>query len=78
VLSRIIERCNPIELRAPKGPSELTPRELEVLVRVAHGMSNAEIGGVLFLSESTVKSHVGRLLDKLVCRDRTQLGLVTK
>ena len=45
--------------------SRLTDRELAVLRLIAQGMSNAEIGEVLFLSEATVKTHVGRLLRKL-------------
>jgi DNA-binding NarL/FixJ family response regulator len=52
--------------------SRLTDRELEVLRLIAQGMSNSEIGQVLFLSEATVKTHVGRLLNKLGCRDRVQ------
>jgi DNA-binding NarL/FixJ family response regulator len=55
-----------------RGLSVLTPRELEVLVLVARGMSTAEIAGSLFLSGATVKTHVARILTKLSLRDRVQ------
>jgi DNA-binding NarL/FixJ family response regulator len=56
----------------PEGLDELTPRELEVLRLIARGMSNAEIGRELFITEQTTKTHVGRILMKLHLRDRVQ------
>ncbi len=53
----------------------LTAREIDVLRCLAKGMSNKEIGADLFISEKTVKTHVGSILDKLGLADRTQAAL---
>ncbi|HEX2132258.1 MAG TPA: response regulator transcription factor [Actinophytocola sp.] len=57
---------------------ELTERELEVLTLLGRGLSNADIGRALFLSEATVKSYVSRMLVKIDCRNRTQAGLLAR
>ncbi len=58
------------QVRAPARPS-LSARELEVLALVARGMTNAEIGRALFISETTVKTHLLRAFNKLDVSDRT-------
>ena len=57
----------------PAWLGTLTAREVEVLVAVAQGLSNVEIGAALHMSAATAKTHVGRLLTKLAARDRTHL-----
>ena len=75
ITRRLIEdfaaRSDPIEPPAAVL-ADLTPREREVLVLVAHGLSNTEIAARLVVTEATVKSHVGAVLLKLGLRDRVQ------
>jgi DNA-binding NarL/FixJ family response regulator len=56
--------------------AELSDREREVAVQIGRGLSNAEIGAVLFLSEATVKAHVSRLLTKLDLNNRVQIAML--
>ncbi len=81
----VVVREVPVEVPVPvrmSGPFErnemqlqqlgITPRELEILEAMAAGLSNREIADKLFVSENTVKTHAGRLFDKLSARRRTQ------
>ena len=69
VISRFAKLPRPT---APKELDELTSRELEVFRLIARGLSNAEIGERLFITDTTVKSHVTHVLHKLNLRDRVQ------
>lgn len=62
----------PADAAHPPGLDQLTERELEALKQMARGLSNAEIGTELGVSETTVKTHFGRVLMKLGSRDRVQ------
>jgi DNA-binding NarL/FixJ family response regulator len=73
---RLLDRFAPMlpasGARTAAELEELTDRERQVLILVAQGLSNAELAKRLFVSEATVKTHVGRILAKLGLRDRVQ------
>ena len=79
ITRRLIERfASPDTARAElhRDLAALTPRELEVLIRLAGGLSNTELAEALRLSEATVKTHVTRIFAKLQVRDRVQAVVV--
>ncbi|TMD04523.1 MAG: response regulator transcription factor [Chloroflexi bacterium] len=84
LLDRVVQRLPAAGAPIPAVLDELTERELEVLRLVARGLSNGEIAAHLVVGETTVKTHVSHLLDKLGLRDRVQavvlayeLGLIS-
>ncbi len=80
ITRRLIEQfvAQPAATTSPpnRALETLTEREMEVLVTVARGFSNAEIAAELFMSHATAKTHVSRLLTKLDARDRAQLVMI--
>ena len=72
VISEFVKGTGPKPQAQFPRLEDLTARELEVLVLIARGLSNAEIARALYVSETTVKTHVARILMKLGLRDRVQ------
>ena len=77
---RLLDHVVPLLPTAPAARDDrldvLTDRELEVLGEIAAGATNSEIASRLYMAEGTVKTHIGRLLAKLECRDRVGLVLL--
>ena len=78
LIARLLEQftTRPPAGQLPPELAELSERETEVARLVPHGLSNAEIGQRLFLSEATVKTYVSRLLTELQLRDRVQVAVL--
>ena len=73
ITKRVISQFSRIPQRAPqKDLEDLTERELEVLRLIARGLSNSEIGQELYISDTTVKTHITHIFQKLDLRDRVQ------
>ena len=73
ITKRVITQFTRIPRSAPpKELDDLTERELDVFRLIARGLSNAEIGGELYISDTTVKTHITHILQKLGLRDRVQ------
>ncbi len=73
IKKRVIERFTRIaHPQPPRELGDLTDRELDVLRLIARGLSNAEIGQELYITDATVKTHITHILQKLNLRDRVQ------
>ena len=75
VAAKMMRALQGAEAKEENPFDDLSKRELEVLRLIAEGLSNASIGEALFISEKTVKSHVGNILSKLHLADRTQAAV---
>lgn len=78
ITARLVERfAEPVDApRVPAQLAQLTERELDVLRLISRGLSNAEIAAEMVVAETTVKTHVARILTKLQVRDRVQAVVI--
>jgi DNA-binding NarL/FixJ family response regulator len=76
LIDQFAQSAEPASSAPDPAIETLTPREREVLIAVANGLSNAEVAETLFISHATAKTHVSRLLSKLAARDRAQLVMI--
>jgi DNA-binding NarL/FixJ family response regulator len=75
---RLVDRFVKLDTAHPELLAVLTEREISVLRLLGQGANNSEIAAALFIAEGTVKTHVGRLLEKLHARDRVQLVILAR
>ncbi|MCP2266508.1 two component transcriptional regulator, LuxR family [Promicromonospora thailandica] len=75
VLSEVVTRRRTQPVTAARATDLLTPREVDILLRLAEGLSNEEIARALYLEVSTVKSHLARMMPKLGVRSRLQAAV---
>jgi len=75
VAAKMMQALHGSDTREENPFAQLSKREIEVLRLIADGLSNTQIGEALFISEKTVKSHVGNILSKLHLADRTQAAV---
>lgn len=78
LLGAFVATPAPAEHPAPEWLAELSSRELEVLTALARGLSNAEIGQHLVISQGTTKTHVSSILAKMGCTSRLQAGILAR